>query len=961
MLEIRNLKKIYSTPGGEKVKALDGVSIQFPEKGLVFLLGKSGSGKSTMLNLLGGLDRPDEGEIIVDGCNSKDFSQADFDSYRNTYVGIVFQEFNILNEFTVGTNIAIALQLQNKSNDKQAIDDILDLVELGGMADRKPETLSGGQKQRVAIARAIIKDPEIVLADEPTGALDSKTGEQIFNTLKKLSSTRLVVVVSHDRESAEKYADRIIELADGKVINDVVKSRIQAESLTENVDVIGDSTIKIKDIDKVSTVELEKIVKKLKGNRKEAILTFNDNLDKVKKVCKINNDGDIDGFKPTPKQEPMAESGSKASFVKAKFPIWHAIKLGASSFKKNTFRFIFTILLSVVAFCVFGAVTTLIFYKPNYSFSKALQEMNYQSLMMDKHYYSIKEQYRISEDWSIDEANKRVTSGTVRTLYGENEIEELNKNNVGLDFAGVYTFNQGSVEKFRTFNIGGSLDEINYQNFYEYRYLTGFSDCGEQYMKDNGFTCYGRYPQNASEIAISKYIFEVLCYVQGSLDENEKPMPVEAVLAQYGGLRVTLNPTGAGLAPINLTVVGVYEISDYSKYESAKNKNDTSISDARRSVLIREFKEVLAQSMDLIGFVSNDFYETYVGETANASEGFNTISVKGFDINTSVSEITSTRTYYTDVILSEYPHKFSLFNAEGDKISSNNFTLKENEIYVSYSTWEKYRKEYKDKGLSEDAILQSMKNKTVTAFTYKNQVKGTLELKVVGYFKLNNNGATTNSQYLVSENTLKNYSWKLITSTIVVKDISEYKVPLDAKYNFVISMSDNSLEQVEFLLKDDGIVEYKIINSTYDRIFGSEVLETMDNYKRIFLIVGAVTGVFSALMIMNFISTSINSKRKEIGILRAVGAGKTDIFRIFFTETFLLALISFVLAAVGAGFITAYINRILYQITFTHLLQYNLLNVISIFAVSVFISFASTVLPVYKEAMKLPVNSIRQL
>lgn len=958
MLEIRNLKKIYSTTGGEKVRALDGVSIQFPEKGLVFLLGKSGSGKSTMLNLLGGLDKPDEGEIIVDGCNSKDFTQSDFDNYRNTYVGIVFQEFNILNEFSVGTNISIALQLQNKHNDKKAVENILNLVELDGMADRKPETLSGGQKQRVAIARAIIKDPEIVLADEPTGALDSKTGEQIFNTLKKLSSTRLVVVVSHDRDSAEKYADRIIELADGRVINDVVKSRINAEKLSENVDVIGDSTIKIKDVSKISTAELENIVERLKGSNNEAILTFNQNVEKVKKVCKINKDGNMDGFSPTPEQKPMEENGSKASFLKAKFPIWHAIKLGASSFKKNTVRFIITILLSVVAFCVFGAVTTLIFYKPNYSFSRALQEMNYQSLLMDKFYLSTKEAYTVREDWTIDEANKRVTSTRTRTLFGEEEIRELNKNNVGLDFAGVFTFNPGATKQTRTFNIYGSFDEVDYQNYYEYRYLTGFTDCGEQFMKDNGFICHGRYPKNATEIAVSQYIYEVICYQQGFLDEDNKPYPVEAVLAGVGGLKVTLNATGGGVDQMNLNVVGVYEISDYSKYDQAKNRADTSISSSRRSMLLREFKEVLAQSMDLIGFVSADFYETYVGQTATVSDGFATIKVQGFDVD---SNTLTSKAYYTDVIVSEYPNKFNIFDADGKEININNFVLNEDEIFVSYSKWENHRKTLKNMGYSEEKVAELMKQYTLTATTFKNQVKGELELKVKGYFKLNTNGASAGSHYLVAEDTLRQHSWKRNTDSNVVKDISSYKVPLDAKYNYAISMSENTLEQVEFLLKDDGLVEYKIVNSAYDRIFGSEVLETMENYKRIFLIVGAVTGVFSALMIMNFITTSINSKRKEIGILRAVGAGKSDIFRIFFTETFLLALISFILASVGAGFITVYVNKILYQITFTHLLQYGIINVLSIFVISVFISFASTVFPVYKEAMKLPVNSIRQL
>ena len=204
MLEIINLKKTYKTKQGVKTHALNGVSLKFPETGLVFLLGKSGSGKSTLLNICGGLDSPTEGEIIIKERSSKAFSQTDFDSYRNTFVGFIFQEYNILYEFSVEDNIALALELQGKPKDINAINSLLAEVDLEGLGKRKPNTLSGGQRQRIAIARALIKSPEIIMADEPTGALDSTTGKQVFDTLKKLSKDKLIIVVSHDRDFAEQ-------------------------------------------------------------------------------------------------------------------------------------------------------------------------------------------------------------------------------------------------------------------------------------------------------------------------------------------------------------------------------------------------------------------------------------------------------------------------------------------------------------------------------------------------------------------------------------------------------------------------------------------------------------------------------------------------------------------------------------------------------------------------------------
>ena len=162
----------------------------------------------------------------------------------------------------------LALQLQNKSSDRNAVNEILSQVDLVDVNNRKPKTLSGGQRQRVAIARALIKNPKIILADEPTGALDSNTGEQIFETLKKLSKDRLVIVVSHDRGFAEKYGDRIIELSDGKVISDISKEFLKNDKTSENV-TINDDVIVVKDWDRVTENEAEQIISTLKKLKKE--------------------------------------------------------------------------------------------------------------------------------------------------------------------------------------------------------------------------------------------------------------------------------------------------------------------------------------------------------------------------------------------------------------------------------------------------------------------------------------------------------------------------------------------------------------------------------------------------------------------------------------------------------------------------------------------------------------------
>lgn len=184
MLQLKDVKKIYTTKAGE-VHALNGVSITFPSTGLVFITGKSGCGKTTLLNVIGGLDGIDEGEIYIQDKQFSTFSAKEYDSYRNTFVGFVFQEYNLLSEFTVEYNIKIAMELQGREMDEEALDKLLKDVGIEDLKNRKPSELSGGQRQRVAIARALVKEPRIIMADEPTGALDGATGIQVLDTDRK--------------------------------------------------------------------------------------------------------------------------------------------------------------------------------------------------------------------------------------------------------------------------------------------------------------------------------------------------------------------------------------------------------------------------------------------------------------------------------------------------------------------------------------------------------------------------------------------------------------------------------------------------------------------------------------------------------------------------------------------------------------------------------------------------------
>lgn len=219
MIELKNVVKVYESKNTENTRAIDDVSLKLANKGLTFIVGTSGSGKSTLLNVLGGLDSINSGSIIVDGRELNKFNKKELDNYRNTYVGFVFQDYNVIEDYNLEDNISLSLDLQGIKNDT-LVEETIEKVGLSGLNKREMNELSGGQKQRVAIARAIVKNPRLLLADEPTGNLDSKTSEQIIKLLKDISIDQLVVVVSHDMELAKLYADRIIEISDGKITND---------------------------------------------------------------------------------------------------------------------------------------------------------------------------------------------------------------------------------------------------------------------------------------------------------------------------------------------------------------------------------------------------------------------------------------------------------------------------------------------------------------------------------------------------------------------------------------------------------------------------------------------------------------------------------------------------------------------------------------------------------------------
>ncbi|MBD5632105.1 MAG: ABC transporter ATP-binding protein/permease [Clostridia bacterium] len=999
MLEIKNVTKIYRTRGGVATKALDDVSISFGETGLVFLLGKSGSGKSTLLNVSGGLDEPTSGEVIVKGKSSKDFTGSDFDSYRNTFVGFIFQEYNILDEFNVEENVALALELQGKPKDRQKINAILEEVELKELARRRPNTLSGGQKQRIAIARALVKDPQIIMADEPTGALDSATGKQVFDTLKRLSETRLVIVVSHDREFAEIYGDRIVELKDGKIISDVTKSHVEPEQLDENVSIIGGNTISIKSGCKLTQNNFKTIQEFISKADGDVIISKGETeITNFKKSNRLSDGGLMETFAQTDTENLDIKTYSKedSKFIRSRLPASKAIRIGASGLKLKPIRLVFTIILSLIAFTTFGLFSTLMVYDGDKVATQSYVKSDIDWLNVTKTYQS-RTTYD-DDDW-VYENNYN------ETKFTEDELNSYAEK-YGSGAFGYYAFD-GSINNVY-------LNKSASEEYYS-KVLSKLAYVPDGNTLKSSIVA-GQYPKNADEILINSYLVEVM-----------KNSTVNAVVNKNGKLEIdtesTVNIDNAQSAVGNylafsdnlyLKISGVYDCGEIpSKFDDIKNGGETNFLDSV------EYASYLSFGLAQLGLVSQDFFTVHKELFEDSSDNWKNY----FDYADNDIELYSDYydyDYEDGWIPSDYYEGYSVYETYYVKAYGGDNQLK------THFLDGKQRTKLSQKevvipafllvynGFDDDVIKQLMEKQTdgdyddayriyrkfcdsaakyyagrrwdmeVTdaerAEAYSEVVeflKGLdpieVEIRVDGApWKMTVVGvceddleANFNEGFYFEQDFIDSY---LDIWTTTAHRETNYVEPENAIYSGVFLEYDHSESAIAELFATVGVAnkaeDDSIINLNgwlYEII--QIVNETVDVLSTVFLCVGIVFAVFASLLMFNFISVSISNKRKEIGILRAVGARGLDVFKIFFSESGIIIGICTVLSILSAFLQCVVINAVLKSILGLEvtLFVFGIVSVAIMLGIAVLVAFISTFLPVFFAARKKPVESIRAL
>ncbi len=771
MIELKNVFKTYKSKKGQVTKALDDVSIKFPNKGMVFILGKSGSGKSTLLNILGGLDKYDEGDMLILNKSSKDFTIKDLDSYRNTYVGFIFQEFNVLEDYDVYENITLALKLQQKEIDNEKIDNLLAKLGIADLKQRKVNELSGGEKQRVAIARALIKDPKIILADEPTGNLDSKTSKEVMDLLKQIAKDRLVIIVSHDEEAAKVYSDRIIEIKDGKIIKD------------------------------------------------------------------------------TSRKESNSNSSKDYQTIKSKLPLKDSFKLGIGNLKHKKGKLILTIILTIFTLGFLSASDTLSSFK----YEKSLLKM-----------------FNETEDEFVEISNSVIVSSSDMeekiAMPLTDEKENLIVSNMGKKGYTVYEFSEGDYEE-EIFNI----------------------------MTNNGI---GYGSNGKVEIVATDNIKDILneeIVGHTNLEANE------VIISNYIANKMINN----GVQVYELTVNNEFEKSHLFKptnYEDILNSDYTFYFGSKGKVKIAG---IINYDLSKIKKTFSDEYTSNVLNKIYVSPQF--INNLEIDKNTSLN-----RNYYYELSMDKEEdidiYDLGVINGEveyfdGSKWNVTN-SLNTNEVIISIDYLTRNDQNYYNNlneyiNSHEGDYTNLQKKFTANYIKNKNIIGKKINLKVY-YNSFNEVLKETIKDITIVGIRFDNYYDE--SNVNQIHDIyfspnlvKEYLNDTFTKISILYPVKD--INNLKKLVKEYPYENELYLKTTYSETLYQESL-VYQLLSKIAFYVSLVFLIFSIILIANFMFNSINYLKKEIGILRALGARSTDIIHIFLWEAFLISLISGTIASI---------------------------------------------------------------
>ncbi len=836
MIEVKNISKTYKSKKGKNTLALDNVTLSFSEKGMTFILGKSGSGKSTLLNVLGGLDKYDKGEVLVLGKSTKEFSESEFDSYRNTYVGFIFQEFNLLEEYNVYENITLALQLQQKEINDKELDRLFEKLELSDLKQRKVNELSGGQKQRVAIMRALIKNPKLILADEPTGNLDSKTGKEVMELLQEISKEKLVVIVSHDTEYAKTYGDRIIEIKDGKVISDTLEGTLQEK--TKNYETI-----------------------------------------------------------------------------KSHLPLKESLKLGLGSLKFKKIKLLFTIILIIFTLGFLSCSDTLSSYNYNKELGKTFKEKN-------EEYFLVENNYLYYDSYgSLDK---------IPMILTEEKEEKIKKEIKGEPYK-VYDFYETTCYGKCSVESTLKIDNKEFTDMYGYTKVIvddTLSSINEEIIGKNSVS--------DNEIVISNYIADKI--IRNGIYVHELVVDTE-----FKKSNIFEPKTYEDIINTNYT----YYFGELGKVKIVGIIN-YKIDEKDTNLIENLYSNIYISS----SFIEN--LETYEGSSLNSKYYYNAV--------------------YTDnEPLSEYSVNPGALNHEIEYFDGTNWvkrsSLNPNEVILNIDLLTYYDNDYYS-NLSSYQNAHYDEDYSVTANRFnanyineKNVIGKKINLtSYFGYeqddiFKKYDNltvvGVFVNDYITYGENTYSE-SINIYLSEDEVRDIVT-----NTFENTSLLFKANDKTDLANLSKKFPYESELSIKTAYSDILYNEY-ELFQVISKIAFYISIVLLVFTIILIMNFMFNSVTYRKKEIGVLRALGSRVNDVSKIFLWEAFVISIISGTVASilliVVSNTLNSFIKSRLLLVSTPFLIGFRQFFII--YLVVFILTFISSILPIIKISKMKPIDAI---
>ncbi len=858
MIEVKGLKHTYATKSKDNVLALKGVTFSIGDSGMYFIEGKSGCGKSTLLNLLGGLAKIQEGDILFNGVSLKDFSAVEYDTYRASEVGIIFQEFNLIDNLTVGENIELQLNIARANADKGKIAESLKRVDLEGYEKRMPNELSGGEKQRVAIARQLAKGAKVILADEPTGNLDEENGENVFEILKKLSKDIAIVVVSHDMDFADRYSDYIIKMRDGKIISFDEKTNYS-------------------------------------------------------NACKNSR-----------------KSAYKA--VKPHFPQKYIFKLAFKNLFKKKIRLGVALFLSMICFglfCITGSVI-------NYDSQKTIAGYYEQN---PNNYYTIAQGNLTQENTLYISDMYNCSKSFVEYFDGRSEIDKIKIIGHKEGYGRVPTLlNDYSQKGYAIVEDAKQLEKI-----------TGFKMLGEYLPLDEKSVYITDYFANA-------FIENEFEYLD---DGFIKKLDSSFELTDLVGLVVVKDD-------YEFTIAGILQ-TDYERYDYLKvnkkiedtqgtpntedNENMPNVSEEENETKRKNEEKRRQQQEDFycLLYMNTDCARSMYARNGRLNFNYgDTMKLNG-QKTTTPSSFAQKCINFNDT---------ATFVLTGDKIyngESNGFVIDKGDVYFNLKS---YNQAFGETDTTEDYLTKISLGNYEPTGKYPKHIGEKVSFEAIKY----GGEVLCSDTYTFKGLVLTNNEIDLRSSQMYMYGeslVDLYLILGSSVKSYMVSggyFEANMYEELSDYRKYAVGVKSEFAQS----IYANENFFLQVNYT--FRLLSIAFLIISLLMFMNYISTTITDRSKEIGIIRALGGTSGSVFKIFFTLSCIFWLISNILALLFYLIILPMYNSILVGdsviVVGAKYLFVNPLIILVVLAISFIATSMASFVPILLASRKPPIEVI---